>query len=258
MLSFAMAQVAAPGRGQFTGHIFSLKHRLIQKVLVAYNVPNPGQRASQLLQNNPAVEDGFAAMLNAYQIDSRTFIAQQTYRGRIDDLPTKGHDPVRISADGSHSSAYGRFMNDVNQCFSNASCASKISSILSHKTQAERRLNSVGLSILGFGGNIGWENAPPMTQVWLCNGNNDCALLEYDGTRWNYIESRSEGGRGSRYPKYDEELNYNLPDPVEAGSMERGLINAGFSVSGRWSVRGILGCSTAGGVKSCQWIMVVD
>src|SRR5690606_36661497 len=95
-------------------------------------------------------------------------------------------------------------------CLSSVGCANSLNPALGRLGHADQKLTEAGISLRGGGLNISWENLPPGVDLWFCDGNNDCALMTYnsDNGKWEYVESRAEGGNGKRYPKYGESLNY--------------------------------------------------
>lgn len=246
---------AALNGGSVRTVVFSLKHGILQTFEAMY-IPQQNWIWANPIANRDEVEEAFAHMLNAYQLYSGIFISQQTIRGRIDDISNRTHDPVTISLNGEHDSAYGSFIYDVKSCMSSHVCAGNISPQLGELIGAERRLNSIGVTLFGSGGSVAWENLPPNIEIWLCNDNNDCALIEYQDGRWEYVESRAEGGRGKRYPKYGEDVNYTFVNSGEAGIFRRGLENGGARVLGHWNLMTVLACTTAGGVKVCEYVTI--
>lgn len=205
---------------------------------------------------NENVRAAFSYMTAAYGVRPASLSGAQTVTGDISKIGGGTRDPVAVSARGQHDSAYGNFIYNARNCLSTYSCASRIDSALAELVEAEKRLTGVGLSLFGAGGNINWENTPPNYDVWLCNANRDCALVRYDkDSGWKYVESRAEGGRGKRYPKYGEELNYVFSNSGEASLFERGLRGARVDVLGQFvsSTRTVLACTTVSGVQRCEW-----
>lgn len=251
---------AAIARGDGAWVVFSIGNGVIARYTVHYE-PELGRNIVALGTVPPAMEDAFALMMNADErIPHILSGGQQTVVGNINVIGT-GHNPVEISLNGEHDDAYGNFIADAQSCLSIVSCANQINPALGDLAGAESLLNGFGISIFGNGGNINWENLPPGFKIWLCDQNRDCALLEYDkeNNRWEYKETRGEGGQGARYPRYGESLQYRFGNSGEASLFERGLEGGGMSVHGTWSIRTVLVCVSAGGGQaSCEFVTVAQ
>lgn len=241
------------GDGQY--YVFSLKNSVVMRFQIQYDHETSSYRVWSP-PPGPTMEEAFALMLDANELKPGIFAGQQTLSGSITKLGGGPHDPVKISLNGEHDSAYGSFIYYVGTCLSSQGCTSQINPALGKIVGAESLLNSIGFSILGTGGNMSWESLPPSFKLWLCNSNNDCALLQYKNGDWTYIESRAEGGAGKRYPKYGESLNYKFANSGEAGIFDRGLRNGGAQVRGTYQTHTYLACVSAGGSTTCEYVTV--
>lgn len=252
-------RLVAIDHGNGEHYVFSLRHQLILAVSVWYDHELRRHFAFTHAPGAP-MEQAFALMLDANEIKPGILAGQQVIRGDISNIGGGSHDPVKISLNGEHGSAYGSFINFAHQCLGSQTCATGIDSALGKIAGAESVLNGLGFSILGSGGNVSWEGLPPHFKLWLCNSNNDCALLQYNNERgWHYVESRSEGGYGNRYPRYGERLSYDFDNSGEAGMFERGLRGGGAHVSGQYnSTRTVLACVITDGSKSCEYVTIME
>jgi hypothetical protein len=255
--SLNQMKAVAVERGQGEYFVFSLSHGLVLRFIIEYDYETQGYFVRSP-QPGATMEEAFALMLDANALVPGIFAGQQVLTGEINRIGGGDHDPVAISIGGTHDDAYGRFIYDAKVCLGAQACAASVNAALGKIVGADRVLNGIGLSIRGTGGNISWENPPPNYELWLCNDNNDCALLKYENNDWKYIESRAEGGRGKRYPKYGESLNYNFANSGEAGVFTRGLRDAGAHVSGGYSTTTFLACSSSGGTMYCEYVTVPD
>ena len=246
----------ATARGPGDWVVFSLKHELITRYKVEYD--GEFDRLWTWPMMTPAsVEDAFALMLEVDAEKPRFFSSgQQDFQVDINKLGGGPHNPVSISLNGEHDSAYGSFISHARSCLSSVGCANSLDSTLGKLVHADQKLNGAGISIMGVGGNISWENLPPGVDLWLCDSNNDCALLTYDKDtgKWEYVETRAEGGNGKRYPKYGESLNYRFNGSDEVGIFNRGLRDGGATVTGTWTLKTVLACVDTGGIMRCEYI----
>lgn len=251
-LGFARANCTG---GEF--HVFSLKNKFVQRIgtnpgYPCGPTPNPSVGT---LPNLNAVEEAFAHMLDAEEGLRGVFTAQQVIIGDIGAIGP-GHNPVDIAAGGRHGGAFGSFDQAMRICFTEIPCVRKISPTLASLVSANRSLAGLSISILGSGGGVNWENIPPTHQIWLCNSNADCALIKFENGEWKFIESRSEGGRGIRYPEPDEQLTYQFNNVVAADMAERGFRDAGYSIFGDWTLRSVMACSNVGGARRCDYYLI--
>lgn len=246
----------AKARGPGYWSVFSIKNKVIMSFGVEYE-PSIGRNITFHINTPVPVENAFALMLEADEIRPHIFTSgQQTIYGSIDVLGGGPHNPVTVSLNGEHDSAYGSFIHYARSCLSSPSCASEFDPAVGKVAGANNLLNGFGINIYSGGGNISWENLPPGFQLWLCDENDDCALMEYDKDKnqWEYKETRAERGLGKRYPKYeDEELNYVFGNSGEAGIFQRGLTGGGAAVTGVWKLKTVLACVTANGIKICHY-----
>jgi len=236
--------------------VFSLKNRIIARYLVEYDAEFDVLRTYPMKVPD-SMDDAFALMLEVEQDIPHFFSSgQQSIRGDIDVLGGGPHDPVAVSLNGEHDSAYGSFIYYAQSCLSNVGCASSLSPAVGKLVHADQKLNGLGVSLFGNGVNINWENLPPGVKLWLCDDSNNCALLVYnkDNGMWEYVETRADGGLGKRYPKYNESLNYRFGNSVDAGYFARGLRDGGASIEGTWTLKTVLACTSSGGVTHCEFI----
>lgn len=252
--SSQMEQVARPnGEGRY--YVFSLQNELIVRVDVQYD----HELHQHLVYTRPAgatMESAFSHMVEANEAKPNIFVGSQAIKVDISRLGGGPHDPVKISVNGEHDSAYGAFIHYADSCLDSSACAASLHPALDNLTTAERILNGVGLSLTGA--NFSWENLPPNFKLWLCNANQDCALIRYENREWKYIESRAGGGLGKRYPKYGENLNYQFNGLGEASAFNHGLRSAGIPVRGTYQTRTILACVSTGGSLSCEYVTVPE
>lgn len=248
---------AAIAQGPGRHYVFSLANEIVMSVVVVYE-----QELNRYMafagSAGPDMEQAFALMLDANDLRPHIFVGQQTIKGDINALGGGAHNPVEISLNGEHDDAYGSFIYHASSCLYSMGCASDIDPALGKLAEAEKKLNSIGFSIQGTGGDISWENLPPKFKLWLCDSNNDCALLQYDDGEWKYVESRAGGGLGKRYPKYGENLNYNFGDSGEAAVFTRGLRGGGAIVGGTFAGGAILMCTSTPAAIKCEYRLVLD
>lgn len=247
---------AATGSGVGDWVVFSVENGIIARYLVEYDagldVPGTWSRTVP-----GSIEDGFALMLEVEAEKPRFFVSgHQDFRVDINKLGGGPHSSAAISLNGEHDSAYGSFIGHARSCLSSVGCASSLNPALGKLVGAEQKLNKAGISLSGGGLNIAWENLPPGVDLRFCDGNDDCALVTYDpdDRKWEYVESRAEGGTGKRYPRYGESLNYRFKDSGEADIFNRGLKDGGASVTGTWTSGTVLACADTGGVMRCEYI----
>ncbi|MEN5062382.1 hypothetical protein [Luteimonas sp. TWI1416] len=233
-------------------HVFSLKHRFIQRVQAGaggYCGPTPNPYVG-FPENDPAIEEAFAYMLEAEGHTPQIFRMQQVIIGDIGGIGGL-HNPVEVAVGGRHGQAYGGFQQAMKSCFSDAVCLRRIHPGLASIAGANSALRGVNISIIGSGAGVNWENDPPTHDVWLCNANQDCALVKFRNGEWTFVESRAEGGRGIRYPEPDENLDYRIDNPESFERVRRGFQSAGFSFVGGWGLRSITTCVTVAGSRTC-------
>lgn len=254
--SVAGLKGTATGSGVGDWAVFSIENGIIARYLVEYDAEFDVLRTWPMTVPRP-IEDGFALMLEVDAEKPRFFSSgQQDFQVDINKLGGGPHSPVAISLNGEHDSAYGSFINYARSCLSSVGCANSLNPALGRLVHADQKLTEAGISLRGGGLNISWENLPPGIDLWFCDGNGDCALMTYnsDNGKWEYVETRAEGGNGKRYPKYGDSLNYRFRNSGEAGIFNRGLRDGGASVVGTWTLRTVLACVDTGGVMRCEYI----
>lgn len=259
--TYGQMKSVAIQRGEGEYFVFSLTNGLVLRFIVEYD-----RETQMYFVRSPVpgstMEEAFALMLDANQLKPGIFKGQQTIIGDIGKLTGGPHDPVGISLNGTHDSAYGSFIYFAKSCLSSTGCAKSINPALGKISGAEFLLNSIGISILNnapLSGNINWQSVPPSFELWLCNENSDCALLKFENNEWKYVESRAQRGLGKRYPKYGESLNYKFNSSGEAGIFDRGLRNGGAHVSGGYSsTKTVLACASSGGATYCEYVTFLE
>jgi hypothetical protein len=251
----------AIAKGPGTWSVFSITNRLIVTFGVEYE-PELGRNIAWNTTTPSQIETGFALMLeaNSKVPGMLTANGQRTLIVDINKLGGGPHDPVSISLGGEQSAQYGAFIREIDYCFPNDSCTDRLSPALTDLLNANESLTQLAINIFSAG-SISWQTVPDGFKLWLCEfENGDCALVEYDSNtkKWKYVESRSNFGKGARYPKYGETTEYSFTTPSDALYFEAGLKDAGASIFGSWTIKSVLACVSTGGVTSCRWFVVAS
>lgn len=245
---------AARGHAGGSFYVFSLKKKVMLRYWVEYDHRDSMRWIATPIEPEDAALDMFAHMLNAYELKSNVFIGQQVYRGRIDDIGGGPHDPVGITLRPRSDDGYVRFINHMTSCLGSATCTRRISPALAELNLGQKKALSLNISLFKLGSfDFSWEDAPPQPTVYLCNENQDCAVLEYENDRWVYVESRAEGGNGKVYPRLPEPEMYRFGNSGEAGIINRGLRGGGASIIGSWSPTKRLACTSVGDNYRCEY-----
>lgn len=257
-VTLAQATNSAVAAG-FSGkvYVFSFKNNLFEKFDVEYDWELRRYLAFRTVAE-PAAAAGFFSLKEAHDYDPTGFYAKDAYITPIGTVnATANYNPVTLSIQGTHQPSFGYFRNDVRVCMSSASCVSRISPQLFSLTQADYNFTGVGVSILGFGGNVSWERLPASVtsnlEVRFCDANRDCAKFTYGATGWEYQGTFAEDGRGGQYPLYPNGLTYSAETGVR--HVEHGLAGAGVTIGGYLRMNYVLRCSYVDErLQRCDWM----
>ncbi|NZA27189.1 hypothetical protein H0E84_12435 [Luteimonas sp. SJ-92] len=246
-LAIAIGQTAG---GSF--YVFSLGQKALARYWVDYD-----RAGQQWIATPVASQDGiaqmFGHMLDAHASRPGAFAGSQVFEAPVAAIGGT-HDPVAVAIRGEHDSAYGRFNDAVGRCFEDEPCANAIAPAFAAMLSAEERALTHGFSLFrGPWSAVAWEGPAPRIEARLCSDNRDCAVVKYREPGWTYTETRSEGGRGQRYPSYGERAGYGFDDAAAASRFERSLRNAGAQVEGAWQAGSELSCETAHATASCVY-----
>lgn len=254
-------KAVATSKGDGAWAIFSISHDIIGRYTVSYE-PELHRYVVATGTVPPEMMDAFQLMRHANQLRPTMFSgATQVIVTDINNIGGGKHNPVEISLNGEQDDAYGGFMFNLQSCLSSAACATRLDPALGDFVDADWLLTGLGIDINGNGGSMQWENLPPGFQIWLCDDNDDCALVEFnhETNKWEYKETRGERGQGKRYPRYNETVNYKFNNSGEAGLFQRGLTQGGATVHGVWEVQAVLACTSAGGgIEVCEYVTVIQ
>src|SRR3546814_17045089 len=133
------------------------------------------------------MQDAFALMLEVdAEVPGFFSSGRQVFHAEIDRIGGEPQDPVAVSLNGEHDSAYGGFIHYARSCLFAVACADSLNPTLGKLVHAGEKLRAVGAG-------IDWQNIEPGVDLWLCNDNNDCALVgNHEGT------GSSETGGGGK------------------------------------------------------------